>query len=111
MFERIKEMLASGSALDAAGVVAKCKAELEIKYTSLLTMEEVLRWHAQNKAATGKSILLREAYACDGFSKLRHSVITSEGVAVKDRLIWAIQLEESLALKLDEGNGACIFEE
>lgn len=111
MFERIKERLASGPAPDAAGVVAKCKAELEIKYTSLLTMEEVLRWHTQNKAATGKSVLLREARETDGFSKLRHSVITNEGVAVRDRLICAIQLEESLALKLDEGKGACIFEE
>ncbi len=101
--------------ISADGLRDKCDAELEVRYTSWLTMEDVIAWNKMHLLPGTSAILaVMESSTClpDGICYLRNSIIMDANrQACKDRMIYALSVEPSLQEKLDEGNGVIYFKQ
>lgn len=100
-------------------LVQKCEAELEVRYTKLLTREFCHTWITRDPLEEGQMGVLLcanqgyrnrnrepkrfflyvalEEPSVEGFRSLRSCVVV------------ALDLEDSLALDLEQGNGCCKF--
>lgn len=90
-------------------ITEKCKAELEEVYTELLTLKDVHEWHHQ-RALKAESSVIRYAddtsLAKEGYYTLWQSSLHEENKVIRNRVIYALAIEEDLKTLLDEGKGA-----
>ncbi len=91
---------------------AKCEAGLEFLYTPCLNMETVVEWNRKNCFPQGTPILAfmeDSRKTAEGIYHLRNSIVVNHH-SVKDRIIYAINIEPTLLQQLEEGNGYVKYE-
>ncbi len=93
----------------------KCEAELEVRYTACLTMEDVIAWNKANLLPGTSAILAlmeTQSKLPSGIRYLRNSIIMDANRhACKDRMIYAMEVEPSLLAQMENGNGYIYFKQ
>ena len=94
-------------------VVERCRAELEERYTLCFSMEDAIEWHQQRIGSYQRGLLEIAPESAQPFRKgyivLWQSIIGEPDVRVRKRVVYALQLEQTLHEALLEKNGAVVL--
>ena len=94
-------------------VVKRCQAELEERYTSCFSTEDAMEWHLQHLGSYQRGLLEiapeNVQPSSKGYTVLWQCIIGEPNIRVRKRVIYALQLEQTLREALLEKNGAMVF--
>ena len=94
-------------------VVERCHAELEERYTSCFSTEDAMEWHLQHLGSYQRGLLEiapeNVQPISKGYTVLWQCIIGEPNIRVCKRVIYALQLEQTLREALLEKNGAMVF--
>lgn len=96
----------------------KCEREMEVKYTRLLTRDFCLGWlSVQSILPNQKCALITQERErrSDGVFELVLNILESQVgstdyISIRCCSIYALEVEVSLLMDLQAGNGVCVFE-
>ena len=92
-------------------VVKRGQAEVEERYTSCFSTEDAMEWHLQHIGSYQRGLLEIAPENVQPISKgmytvLWQCIIGEPNIRVRKRVIYALQLEQTLREALQEENGA-----
>ena len=92
------------------GIMERCRAELEVQYTVLFSMENAMDWHLRHEGTNLRGLLelapSSEQAPKGEYTVLWQSIVSEPDRRAKKRVIYALSLESALRERLEEGTGA-----
>lgn len=114
-------MLNRFSPANKSSIVKKCEAELEVKYTKLLTQEFCVGWiktHNDSSISQSSLQINQSSAGIDAAGNKIHELRldifekdenTGAGISRCCCLIFALDIESALRHNLVQGSGTCLF--